>query len=170
MTLEFPILQPLSDEEDDEDEGSEGELLDYDAMPKFILSVNTGNDKYERWGEMYMEEQEWEDMKNMGVELQERIVECAMDDQKRWRFKRFRNDKKDGNHISVVHSVLESIQDAIGEQDLLSSAKSIRTAWKNREEAERERLKRAREAEKAQRGGPRIGKENHLTLKKQPPT
>ena len=170
MTFEFQVMQPTSDDDDDNNEESDEEHLDYYAMPKFILSVNLGNDKYQRWAEMFMEEKEWEDMKNMGVELQERIVECAMDDQKRWRFKRFRNDKKEGNHISVVHSVLESIQDAIGEQDLLMSAKSIRTAWKAREEVERERIKRAREVEKAQRGGPRIGKENHSTLQKPPIT
>src|SRR5438270_594450 len=58
---------------------------------------------------------------------------CAMDDQKRWRFKRFRNDKKDGNHISTVNSVLESIEDGVMKEDLLRASKTMRDAWKARE-------------------------------------
>ena len=120
----------MSDEEDNQEEEPD---YDYDAMPKFILSVNMGGNRYERWAEMYMTDEEWENLKGMNVELDERIVECALDEQKRWRFKRFRDDKKDGNHISVVKSVLESIEDGVSEADLLAAAPSIRSAWKERE-------------------------------------
>ncbi|EPS38209.1 hypothetical protein H072_8009 [Dactylellina haptotyla CBS 200.50] len=126
MNLEFPLL-PREEWEDDEPQH------DWYAIPSIFLSVNTGGGGYQRWAEMYITEDEWNDLKNMGVELDERIVECAMDDEKRWRFKRFRNDKKDGNHISVVNSVMESIRDGVTKEDLLKVAGSIRTQWKGRQ-------------------------------------
>ncbi|KAK6341299.1 Dcp1p-Dcp2p decapping enzyme complex alpha subunit [Orbilia brochopaga] len=127
MNLQFPLLPP---EEMDEDE--EGPQYDWYAKPQVFLSVNTGSGGYQRFAELYIEDDEWEKLKGMGVELDERIVECAMDDEKRWRFKRFRNDKKDGNHISVVHSVMESIRDGVTKDDLLKASPSIRAAWKAR--------------------------------------
>ena len=82
---------------------------------------------------MYMTEKEWEDMKALGIPLNDKIVECAMDQEKRWRFLRFREDKKHGNYSGVVNSVLESIKDAVGKKDLLREAMEIRTAWKRRQ-------------------------------------
>jgi len=147
-------MEPLSDDDDDdEDEDEDEPTLDYNAKPRFVLAVKVSNNQYQSWGEMYMDDDEWENMKAMNVELQEKIVECAMDDQKRWRFKRFRNDKKDGNHISTVKSVIESIEDAITEDDLLAAAKFIRTAWKAREAAQKEQARKAYEAEKARKIG-----------------
>lgn len=151
LTLEFPVMEPSSDDDGDDEEEP---TLDYNAKPKFVLAVKISNNQYQAWGEMYMDDEEWENMKAMNVELQEKIVECAMDNQKRWRFKRFRNDKKDGNHISTVKSVIESIEDAITEDDLLTAAKHIRTAWKAREAAQKEQARRAYEAEKARKVGP----------------
>ncbi|KAF3938324.1 hypothetical protein ABW19_dt0209339 [Dactylella cylindrospora] len=126
MNLEFPVL---SDDEGD----SESPQYDWYATPRIWLSVNMGNNKYEKWAEMYITQEEWDKLKAMNVELDERIVECAMDEQKRWRFKRFRDDKKDGNHISVVTSVMQSIEDGVSKEDLLNAAPSIRTAWKQRQ-------------------------------------
>lgn len=80
-----------------------------------------------------MSEKEWEDMKALQIPLEDKIAECAMDEEKRWRFLRFREDKKHGNHISVVHSVMESIRDGVGEKDLLQEAMEIRAAWKRRQ-------------------------------------
>lgn len=105
---------------------------DYDAMPKFNLSVFMGEERYEKWAEMYVTPQEWDEFKSMGKPLDEEIVECAMDDQNRWRFLRLRTDKKDGNHISTVNSVIESIRDRVGKEDLMGAAKEIRDAWKAR--------------------------------------
>ncbi|KIW41423.1 uncharacterized protein PV06_06984 [Exophiala oligosperma] len=51
---------------------------------------------------------------------------------RRWRFHRFRDDKTDANHVTTYQSVIESIEDHITEDDLLSSANDIRTAWKSR--------------------------------------
>lgn len=132
MNLQFPELPP-----DERDEDEEGPQYDWYATPQIFLSVNTGSGGYQRYAEMFIEDDEWEKLKGMGVELDERIVECAMDDEKRWRFKRFRNDKKDGNHISVVHSVMESIQDGVTKEHLLEAAPSIRAAWKKRAESKK---------------------------------
>ena len=55
----------------------------------------------------------------------------------RWRFHRFRDDKLEANHVSVVESVMGSIADRVTEQDLLDAAPSIRAAWKDREAAAR---------------------------------
>ena len=72
-------------------------------------------------------------MKALETPLEDKIVECAMDEEKRWRFLRFREDKKDGNYMSVVNSVLESIRDGVGEKDLLGEAMEVRAAWKRRQ-------------------------------------
>jgi len=102
-------------------------------MPEFTLSAFEGNRQYGHFAKMYMTEAEWEDMKALEIPLQDKIVECAMDEEKRWRFLRFREDKKDGNHISVVNSVLESIRDGVGKKDLLGEAMEVRAAWKRRQ-------------------------------------
>lgn len=90
-------------------------------------------------------------MKGMNQQLDGRIIEAFRDGalsgstSEIWRAKlehdgtpRFRDDKRDANHISVVNSVVESIKDAVSEQDLKDAAYSIRKAFKERA-AERER-------------------------------
>ena len=122
-----------SESEDDYDDDPDAPpRLDWDAMPEFELSCFEGGREYSSFARMYMTEEEWSEMKALNIELDDTIVECAMDEQKRWRFLRFRGDKKDGNHISVVHSVLESIKDGITQGMLLANAQEIRTAWKVR--------------------------------------
>lgn len=133
LNLHFPIYQDSdADDEEVDDEYDDGPRYDYEAMPDFELSVFEGNKSYSHFGTMYMTEQEWADMKSLQIPLDDTIVECAMDQQKRWRFLRFRDDKKHGNHISVVKSVLESIEDAVGQNDLLNESSDIRAAWKRR--------------------------------------
>ncbi|RPB18488.1 mRNA capping enzyme, alpha subunit [Terfezia boudieri ATCC MYA-4762] len=132
LNLHFPIYEPDSSDEDPDDDEDHEPCYDWDAMPEFALSVFEGGRQYIPFATMYMTEKEWEDMKALQIPLDDRIVECAMDEEKRWRFLRFREDKKDGNHISVVGSVLESIRDGVGEKDLLREAMEIRAAWKRR--------------------------------------
>ncbi|KAI9832646.1 MAG: hypothetical protein M1819_004231 [Sarea resinae] len=136
LNLQFPLREPDSE---DEAEGMTSPYPDWDAKPTFNLSVNLGNNKSQIYGQMYMADDEWERMKGMGEPLDDRIVECYQDSQHRWRFLRFRGDKKDANHISVVESVIESIRDRVTEADLIRAAKKIRDAWKSRQAAERER-------------------------------
>src|SRR5690606_32399126 len=87
--------------------------------------------------------------------LDDTIVECVRDEEGRWRFMRFREDKSDANHISTVDKVLESIQDRISEEDLIRAAGSIKVAWKKRQAqaAEEEALERRRRRADAGGGG-----------------
>lgn len=49
-----------------------------------------------------------------GVQWDERIIECNWDPEyDSWRFMRFRDDKSDGNHWSVVQKIIESIRDGV---------------------------------------------------------
>ncbi|KAI9803305.1 MAG: hypothetical protein M1825_002096 [Sarcosagium campestre] len=143
LNLDFPLRDPDSEEEA---EGETEQKPDWDAMPALLLSANHGNKDYRVFGTMYMTEQEWVDMKGMGIPLEDTIVECAQDDRGRWRFLRFREDKKDANHISTVKSVMESIEDRVGEEELIAAAKKIRDEWKRRQAAEQERSRQRERA------------------------
>jgi mRNA guanylyltransferase len=125
---EFPLFDPH--------DGEEGLIPDYDAMPKPItLHVQHNNNEYLPFAEMYLTEEDWEMLKSLNQRLDGRIIECYRDDFGRWTFKRdedgtprWRDDKKDANHISTVKKVLESIEDPVTEDDLLASSLSIRNA------------------------------------------
>jgi mRNA guanylyltransferase len=90
-------------------------------------------------------------MKGMNQMFDHRIMECYRDPSTgRWRPKiepdgtpRFRDDKTDANHISTVNSVLESIQDAVSEQDLIDNSAKIRTGYKARQQQKAEQEQRA---------------------------
>ena len=130
MAFVFPTIQPDSDDED----AADGPYLDYNALPEIELHANGDGDTDILYGKMHMEISEWEQMKSLQQPLNWRIVECYQDKSKQWRFLRFRDDKKDANHISTVNSVMESIQDSVSKEHLIGVAKSIRDHWKKREQ------------------------------------
>jgi len=139
LSLDFPTVTP---DEIDRAEGITDPYKDYDAIPTCNLLVYIGNNQPDEWyGEMYLTEEEWENLKALQEPLHERIVECHMDAQKRWRYMRFRDDKHEANHISTVKSVIESIMDRVTEQDLLANAKRTRDEWKRRQQEEKDRAK-----------------------------
>lgn len=133
MRLEFPLLEP---DTDDEADGIVEPYPDYDAVPICHLFVLYNNADYRIFGEMYITASEWESLKALQIPLDDTIVECYQDDKNRWRYMRFRDDKKDANHISTVEKVLESIQDRVTEDDLIRAAPAIKTAWKKRQALE----------------------------------
>ena len=45
-----------------------------------MLSVFCGGNRYQKWADMHVTDQEWENLKSLNQELQERIVECARDE------------------------------------------------------------------------------------------
>lgn len=121
MRLEFAVVK------------EEGGWTDYDALPVVNLFVWTG-DRGERWyGTLHLEEGEWEELKARGEPLDERVVECSMDEKGRWRFMRFRDDKDKANHVSTVESVIESIRDRVTEAELIAAAGGIKGEWKKRQ-------------------------------------
>ena len=130
LCLDFPIVQP---DEDDIADGFTKPYRDYDAMPVCNLHVNAGDRQDDPWyGIMHLEPEEWTKLKALSEPLDDRIVECYMDSQKRWRYMRFRDDKKTANHVTTVESVIESIKDRVTEQDLIGEAMEIRSKWKAR--------------------------------------
>lgn len=130
LQLDFPVVEP---DEEDMREGVTSPFPDYSTKPQFRLLVYRGPDDYLPWARMYAEDSEWETMKSLGEPLNDRIVECSLDERNRWRFHRFRDDKSEANHISTVESVMESIQDRVTEEDLIRAAKKIRDEWKKRQ-------------------------------------
>ena len=151
-TIDFRLLLgdfPMSEQ---------GEWPDWDAKPELELHINHGggqNAGYKFFATLYLTDTEWESCKRLNQQLDGRIIECYRDPvQKSWRPKlepdgspRFRDDKTDSNHISVVDSVLESIEDAVTEQDLISAAAGIKVAFKAR--AHQAELKAKEEAKRA---------------------
>ena len=96
-------------------------------------------------------------MKTSGEQLDDRIVEVHWDPEYRgWRMMRFRDDKPNGNHQSVVENIIKSIADGV-EKDavsllilvkryyqkpnlthlsfvkLLARSNAIRNSWKTRQ-------------------------------------
>jgi len=132
---------------------------DWESCPSFDLLVNHGGGRHNTFAALYVSDEEWKSMKGMGQMLDGRIIECYKDAHGRWRYKkepdgtpRFRDDKTEANFITTVDSVLESIEDAVSEQDLIDHAKAINVEWKKRERMTEEEDKKARaEAEAARR-------------------
>jgi mRNA guanylyltransferase len=143
------------------DEDEDGVYEDWDAKPEIELLVNHGDRDggYQRFANLALTDAEWEAIKGMGEQIDHRIIECFRDPVTGcWRPKiekdgtpRYRDDKKDANHISTVRSVIESIEDAVTEEDLIANSKRIRDCWKEREAEEKRRheheKRRAQEAE-----------------------
>ncbi|KAL0946714.1 hypothetical protein HGRIS_012899 [Hohenbuehelia grisea] len=110
---------------------------DLHAKPVFALHVWCGGDrgaaKYEQYDEMYVTDEEWEQMKASGEQIDDRIVEVHWDPTySRWRMMRFRGDKPHGNHRSVVENIIQSIADGVEKDALLNRSSTIRNAWKSR--------------------------------------
>jgi mRNA guanylyltransferase len=124
---------------------------DYDAKPALSLEVFYGGKDYQDFAALDVTDEEWEFMKHAAIRdhkpLDGRIIECYRDGPTgKWRFKaerdgtpRFRDDKQTANHISTVNSVLQSIQDAVSQEDLITSASAIMRAWKRRHPEEQAR-------------------------------
>ncbi|KAK9454704.1 mRNA capping enzyme, catalytic domain-containing protein [Dipodascopsis uninucleata] len=143
LTLHFPIYT------DPEDEANS--FIDYDAQPTTILSVWCGDKTYKPYGELYLDEEEWNKLKALQEPLDERVVECVFDNKKNvWRYLRFRDDKLTPNHISVVEKIVVSVKDGVTKEELLEAHQRIREAWKRRARQEEEN-NRLRERERQRR-------------------
>ncbi|KAI9849722.1 MAG: Dcp1p-Dcp2p decapping enzyme complex alpha subunit [Thelocarpon superellum] len=148
LNLDFPTRDP------DPDERAAGEtepIPDWDAMPVLRLSVGGDNREDRGYGTMYATSQEWEDLKRLQIPLNDQIVECHQDKEGRWRFMRFRDDKKDPNHFTTVASVIESIQDRVSESDLIRAAKGIKDGFKKRRAQEQDQQRREEEGRRDRR-------------------
>lgn len=138
-TVDFKLSLTFHEVEPDEQDRAEGvtePYVDYEGVPTAKLLINCQGegpgDQYREYAELYLEEEEWDTLKSLGDPLTGRIVECAMDEQGRWRMFRFRDDKHHGNHIKVVENVIESIRDPVTKEMLLEAAPTIKENWKLR--------------------------------------
>lgn len=122
MSMRFPIYEDPSGDS----------WTDYDAKPHITLLVWTGRDGTRPYGELYVTDKEWEDLKALEEPLEERVVECIKDGKKRWRYLRFRDDKTNANYITTVEKVIDSIDDPVSEQDLIEAAPRMKDLWKQR--------------------------------------
>ena len=129
MQLQFPLL----DDSDLEEFEGEGPWPDYDAVPQINLMAHENGDRYIPYGQLGLDKIQWGSMKGLDEPLNDRIAECCLDRSKVWRFMRFRDDKKDANHISVVESVMESINDAVSRETLIAASKGIKAGWRERQ-------------------------------------
>ncbi|KAI9509344.1 mRNA capping enzyme [Russula earlei] len=110
---------------------------DLHAKPVFALHVWCGgegaNAKYEHWDTMHVSDDEWESMKASEEQVDDRIVEVCWDPvTEHWRLMRFRDDKPQGNHRSVVENVIQSIAGGVEKEGLLARSATIKNAWKAR--------------------------------------
>jgi mRNA guanylyltransferase len=135
-----------------------GMLPDLTAKPFFALDEYMGRERggnadgYRYFDWLYVEDEEWEDMKKDGEQFDDRIVECYWDlhggpidpryagngiaHESRppaWRLHRIRDDKTDGNHTSIVQKIIRSIEDGVEKDQLLAQETAIRAAWKSEE-------------------------------------
>ena len=128
---------------------------DFDALPEINLLVKHGNNDHRHYAQLLLTSSEWEATKKLNRMLDGTIMECYKDSSSSsWRPKiehdtgapRFRDDKTDANHISTVVSVMESIEDAVSEEDLVASAGKVKATYKERAARAAEEKKRADEA------------------------
>jgi mRNA guanylyltransferase len=125
---DFPLMDPMDAEE--------GLIPDYDAMPTYFhLLVQHNNNAYQRFADLSITPSEWEILKGLNQRLDGRIIECYRHPQGQWKYKaeadgspRWRDDKKDANHISTVQSVLASIENPVTEDMLLQTEEAIKKA------------------------------------------
>lgn len=138
-TIDFRLKLTFSMVEPDEQERREGinePFIDYYSVPMAELRMyvgDSGPEKYRTFDSLYLKEEEWQTLLGLGDPLNDRLVECNLDDQGRWRLVRFRDDKHEANHESTVNSVMESIRDRVTEKDLYDAASIIRDRWKARQ-------------------------------------
>ncbi|KAG9236858.1 mRNA capping enzyme, catalytic domain-containing protein [Amylocarpus encephaloides] len=144
LQLEFNLVQP---DEQDRKDGITEPYYDYDSEPIFNLHVFAGRGIEDPWyGTLQLDPGEWDSLKALQEPLNDRIVECYMDGDKRWKYMRFRDDKENANHTSTVESVIESITDRVTQEDLINAQAGIRDEWKRR--AAEEHARQRKEAEK----------------------
>ncbi|KAI8066558.1 mRNA-capping enzyme subunit alpha [Gongronella butleri] len=123
--------------------GSIPGAYDTSKKPRIELLVWHGDTRYEFFSELGITDDEWHNSFGKNPRrFDGRIIECNYDKELQeklglispWRFMRFRDDKTDGNHYTVVDRVLQSIDDGVTKEELIERTDVIRKAWNERNE------------------------------------
>jgi mRNA guanylyltransferase len=134
---------PLYIDEDLDERDPDRVYPNYEAKPQLELHVwhgdNNGVSSYSHFAQLQCTDEEWDKLKSLDAPLEERIVECNKDSEDHWRLLRFRDDKANGNHVTIVKKVLKSIQDAVSKEQLIQISPEIERCWKERETRKRHR-------------------------------
>lgn len=137
-TVDFKLRLdiPLYIDEDLDERDPDRVYPNYDVKPTLKLHVWQGDrqgvSEYTELTRLECTDEEWEQLRSLDQPLDERIVECNRDSTGNWHLLRFRDDKSNGNHVTIVKKVLQSIQDAVSKEELIEMAPQIEKSWKER--------------------------------------
>ena len=103
--------------------------LDMNPMMKCMLMKRNGKgDYFSNYVPSVLISAICSSMKLSGEQVDDRIVEVHWEPSTmRWRMMRFRDDKPNGNHHSVVKNIIQSIMDGVEKEDVIISCK---LAWR----------------------------------------
>lgn len=146
-TIDFKLKLEFNKFQDPDMDARDPDLtyIDYDSLPERIhLRSWRGGSEYEDFAKLLLSAEDWEKLKKLREPLQGRIVECrrTAKDLEFWEMLRFRNDKSNGNHATIVEKILRSIEDGVGETELINECSLIQKAWKQRQ-VDREQRRRS---------------------------
>jgi mRNA guanylyltransferase len=99
--------------------------LRYDPQTsRWFLDVLVRTGEYQEFGQFTPPDQSWY---SRAAEFDGKIAECKFDsgNPTKWSFMRFREDKNTPNHVSVVPKILQSIEEGIGQAEVLLTFYSV---------------------------------------------
>ncbi|KAL6601854.1 hypothetical protein LY90DRAFT_393506 [Neocallimastix californiae] len=98
---------------------------------RFTLNIWGGEKNHFYYADLTIDnpemQEEWEKNPPEG-----KIIECYFENNC-WHFMRFREDKENANHESIVKKIIKSIEDNVEKDELLEHTQIIRNNWKQRE-------------------------------------
>jgi mRNA guanylyltransferase len=112
--------------------------IDATKKPRIDLLVWQGGTDYSYFTELGITDQEWFSTFGKNArKFDNRIIECNYDPDLQekyqlaspWRFMRFRDDKPDGNHQSVVTNVMKSIADGVTKDEVSKKEGKRHRTW-----------------------------------------
>lgn len=120
----------------DLDADPQGKVPNYYAKPLFQLFRQVKGNTHEPFDYLEMRDEEWEQWKRSGEQLDDRIVECSWQyitngpaHDGTWRIVRIRDDKVVANHRYAVCHILNTIKEGVNQEDLKKLIPAIRTSW-----------------------------------------
>lgn len=109
--------------------------VDFTKRPVCELHQWEGGKIYNWFDNWDITDEEWHNFLNDNIDIHLKIAEFSwLAETQNWKFLRFREDKNDANHSTVVEKIIDSIRDGVEAHQLISKAPRIRSGWKLREQ------------------------------------